>query len=231
MIDASRFALRHNAFWMDHAPTSEHLVRRINLAYLQRWSPPLAKPAAGFRAAFVAECAFATFCGRLAGLAGTALDEEALRDARARLTPLVEDERLLDEPLSQDEDAQRYDMAAQMTRFFHQNGASIATRPTFRGCGYVDASEGDVIAGSTLFEVKAVDRPVRGIDLRQLLTYCALDYASRDHVVECVGVFNPRRGVFFQMEVGTLCREVSGGAPQELFDRVIHALSSGDISR
>ncbi|GAA4481148.1 hypothetical protein [Gluconacetobacter asukensis] len=231
MIDASSFATLHNAFWAEHAPTSEHFVRRLNLEYTERWSPPIDKPREKIRAAFVSEFAFARFCGRASGLDPSQLDTAAFTETKKRLIPLMDDSKELDLPLSLIEKNQVKHLEESLVGFFGRRGKELYIRPIFKGCGYVDSSEADVISGSCLFEIKAVDRPFRSVDIKQLVTYYALNHASRQFDLESIGIFNPRRSVWFEMNFDEVSREISGQSAQELCDNVVLAVSSGDISR
>jgi len=229
VIDASSFAAHHNAFWADHTPTSEHFVRRLNLEHTERWSPPIDKPEEQIRAAFVSEFAFSQFCGQADGVNAAQLDTIAIAETRKRLLPLMDNPATLDEPFTKAEKDQAQKLENNLTGFFRRG--ALRTRPVFKGCGYIDASEGDVISGSCLFEIKAVDRPFRSVDIRQLVTYCALNHASGQFELDSLGVFNPRRGLWFAMSFDEVCREISGQSAQDLFDGVVHSISSGDISR
>lgn len=231
MIDASSFAAHHNAFWASQTPTSEHFVRRLNLEYAERWTVPLDKPREQIRAAFVAELAFSRFCAKVAGTPEHEIMDPALKEARKHLWSLVADPATLEEKLSETEEMQMLGLEINLDSFFSSRGTYTVTRPLFRGCGYIDTSEGDILSGSCLFEVKAVDRPFRSIDIRQLVTYCALNHLSAQFELESMGVFNPRRGVYFETTIDKVSREISGQPSQELFDSIIHAISSGEISR
>jgi hypothetical protein len=108
---------------------------------------------------------------------------------------------------------------------------SLVVSPQFEGCGIVDTCVGDVLIGPVLYEVKAGDRPVRSIDIRQLLTYAALNFAKKHRPIDRIGLVNPRLGKFFEIDLDTLCEEVGGGdGPSELLERIIYKLSSGEIS-
>lgn len=231
MIDASGFATHHISFWSDCAPTLEHFVRRLNLDYVERSEPPLFKPSSRFRAAFVAEVAFSRLCLATQGISKETLQGKAVSEGRLRLTPLLNDPTVLDKPLSKDERLQVGLIEGRLAGFFKSRMDRLSVRPVFRGCGFIDASEGDAICGKTLYEVKAVDRSFRSVDVRQLITYCALNHASRQYDILKVGLYNPRRGVFFEMDIDRVCREMAGISRQELFDGITHVLSSGDISR
>ena len=231
MIDASSFAAYHSAFWADHTPTSEHFVRRVNLEYAERWSIPVPKPKKPIRAAFVAELAFSRFCARITNVPKEEIDRFAVEEAISRLLPLTEDPTSLKRPVSSIEKKQASDLESKLSSFFSARRPATLTRPVFHGCGYIDNSEGDILSGSCLFEVKTVDRRFRSADVRQLITYCALNQYSLQYTLDTIGLFNPRRGVYFEATVDDVSREISGQSAQELFDNIVYAISSGDISR
>jgi hypothetical protein len=107
----------------------------------------------------------------------------------------------------------------------------VIVRPKFFGCGIIDACYGDAIVGGTLFEVKAGERGFRSIDIRQLLTYAALNHISRGYEIRCVGLINPRTGISFEMNLDDVCFEVSGMGAPDMLSKVVQVISSGDISR
>ena len=230
-MDASSFATHHNAFWADHAPTSEHFVRRINLAYAERWSVPLLKPKRPIRAALVAELAFSRWSAKMDKVDATVVDVLAYEETVRRLLPLIEDPAILKKPITSLEAKESVLLEAELHSFFSSRSGQTLARPVFFGCGYIDESEGDILSGSSLFEVKSVDRPFRSVDIRQLITYCALNHSSQQYRVDSIGVFNPRRGTYFEIRVDEVAQEISGRSSQELFDSIIYAVSSGDISR
>jgi hypothetical protein len=132
--------------------------------------------------------------------------------------------------LSDEENREVAEISSSLSRFFNASKPLIP-RPIFAGCGYVDASEGDAIFGSTLFEVKTVERPVRSSDIRQTITYAALNAASNQFDIQNVGLFNPRRGLYCDIGIEHVCSEISGRPAQELLAIIIQAISSGEISR
>ncbi|TBW34518.1 hypothetical protein EYW49_18195 [Siculibacillus lacustris] len=231
MIDASSFSSRHNAFWSNYTPTSEHYVRRINLEYAERWSPPLDKPMVPIRAALVAELAFARVCAKLSDIQADKIENIALADARRRMRPLLQDPLTLDHSITPEEDSQTSHMERILHSFFISKKKRIITRPVFAGCGYIDTSEGDIVIGGCLYEIKTVDRPFRSMDVRQLITYCALNNQSKQFDITNIGIINPRRGLYFEASVDAVSYEISGVSIQNLYDFIVHAISSGDISR
>jgi len=239
VIDASTFALSFNAFWNAHSPTCEHFVRQLNLGGLDRYFAPMAAVASGTkRRALIAEYAFSLFVERRRDVSERSefsRQSESMRaweEAARRLAPYSAQGLDIKSPLNDAENEEALELASRLGRIFDFSEL-VVLRPMFPGCGYVDASEGDVIFGSTLYEVKTVDRPVRSSDIRQTITYAALNAAaeSRAFNIERVGLFNPRRGQLFSLDIDEVCSEISGRSAQELFEMVIQALSSTGISR
>jgi hypothetical protein len=239
VIDASTFALSYNAFWNAYSPTCEHFVRRLNLGGLDRYFAPMAAAASKTkRRALIAEYAFSLFVERR-GAAATFADvsvelqrKRAWEEATRRLAPYASQGLDIATALDDEENGEVSELASRLDRAFDLS-ESIVLRPMFPGCGYVDASEGDVIFGTTLFEVKTVDRPVRSSDIRQTITYAALNAASPSggFKIDGVGLFNPRRGQLCRFEIDNVCSEISGRSAQELFEAIIQALSGAGISR
>jgi len=110
-------------------------------------------------------------------------------------------------------------------------GKSIITRPHFIGCGIVDNCEGDILVGTTLYELKNVERDFRLTDIRQLLTYCALNTASGRRDIDTVGLINARSGLSYKMNVNKLSFLVAGVSSDELFGDVIRYITADSPSR
>jgi hypothetical protein len=108
------------------------------------------------------------------------------------------------------------------------SGNSIEVSPVFPGCGIIDECVGDVYFSNSLYEVKAGARLFRSIDVRQLLTYAALNKAAPRRSLTEIGLFNPRSGVAFTAPLEEICVEVAGLKADELlgdYDRhdITHA--------
>lgn len=96
-----------------------------------------------------------------------------------------------------------------MLDYFPKN-EGIIVRPTFPGCGTISACEGDILAGDCLYEIKAGDRAFRISDLRQLLVYSALAFASGSLTFVNIGLFNPRTGHSWLRSLDEVCLAISG---------------------
>lgn len=102
----------------------------------------------------------------------------------------------------------------------------IVTAPLFLGCGILNAAEGDVWADNMLVEVKAGERSFSVYDIRQLLTYCALNYqGGNKYVIENIELFNPRVGVSFSESLDEVSRNVGSMSSAELLSEIISFVS------
>jgi hypothetical protein len=119
-------------------------------------------------------------------------------------------------------------LARRITDFVttHAVGKAVEIYPSFAGCGVVQPAQGDILIGCDLYEVKAVDRTFRAIDVRQLLVYGALDFAKPPRRLRRVGLLNPFQGVWEIWAVDELCVTIGGLPASELFRRVITYVSS-----
>jgi hypothetical protein len=129
------------------------------------------------RRAVIAEYAFSLFVERRrnsSSVVGETLEQVAWSTAAQRLAPYANQGLDIEGRLNDDEAREVEEIAISLARFFNAS-KPVVLRPVFAGCGYVDASEGDVIFGSTLYEVKTVERPVRSSDLRQTIAAEIID--------------------------------------------------------
>lgn len=237
MIDASTFAASYNAFWNVNTPMCEDFVRRINLGLVDRVWPPLAASNTTKQRAVIAEYAFSLFVERERGLmADCQLPSRAGVEAAAweateqHLRPYVGQGLELQREFDSEAKEEISSIAARLNQFF-RGAAPCVFRPLLRGCGFIDASEADIIHGPVLFEIKTVDRTFRSTDVRQTITYAALNYAARQYEIDSVGLVNPRRGQVYQCSLDEACWEISGRPAEKLLSLVIQAIAGGDISR
>lgn len=98
-------------------------------------------------------------------------------------------------------------------------------QPTFAGCGIVETCQGDVLVGKTLIEVKAGARNYRSIDLRQLLTYCALNFASKTRDISSICLVNPRRGLYIVKTIDEVCASMAGRSESVVLATIVDQLS------
>ncbi|HEY1537724.1 MAG TPA: hypothetical protein VGF76_27075 [Polyangiaceae bacterium] len=94
--------------------------------------------------------------------------------------------------------------------FLNATTAQLVVSPTFAGCGWLSECNGDVLAGRVLYEIKSGDRLFRALDVKQILVYCALNYASNRCQIDEICLVNPREGVHFSESLNVLCEGMTG---------------------
>jgi hypothetical protein len=234
LISETKFSRYSSSTWKSLTPTMEIFIRKINLELYEREFDPMTSNVHPSRRGFVNEIAFQFFIESMASPSITeGAQDRAISKARA-LIVRIEDSRLSDvSPLKPEEMLDAREQLRRLRIFFEKqsNGATIELSPTFAGCGIIDTCNGDIYFGNMLFEVKAGDRSFRSIDLRQVLTYAALNYAQSKRRIDRVGLFNPRMGISFSTGINELCVEVSGHSASHTLSEIVRVISSGEISR
>ena len=235
MIGATRFAGAYGSFWRDVTPTIDLFVRKINLELSERVEPPQDYRVDPTRSALIAETAFALFDqqSRYDGDRTNFFEnfvERAAAEARGRLALLNVEH--IDRVLSAEELNTVEELFHRLSLFFaERHGRRLVTRPSFPGCGFIDRSEADVIYDDTLFEVKTVERNVRSVDIKQLITYATLNHISGSYFIRDIGIYNPRRGTECSMGLDDVCLKISGVSAIELLELIAYSVASGEISR
>ena len=232
MISEVSFATQHTSLWHILAPNSERFVRRINLN-IDRYGvdhPFLDPPN---RRGYLNETAF-----QLVKLRQSEPDVslfEAVSIARKRLALLdrpQQEGNLSDPSPSETESILAMEQSlGEFVRWQSKEASTVVFEPVFPGCGFLNASVGDLLIGDTLYEVKAGDRLFRSTDLRQLMTYCAMNFVAKKYDVRRAGCINPRRGTYFVLDLETIAHEMAGKSSPELFSEIVYYLSNSGVSR
>ena len=238
MISETTLATSYTSFWKGLTPNSERFIRRLNLN-LERYSRPIKSEASPERRAFINEAGFRLFARtygkkipRESNL--TALKTEIFDGVRTylrRFSGVAEED--LTAPTEEEllEVEIICDSIGTFVRRRTLRGEAINVAPRFKGCGILDASEGDLLIADTLFEIKAGDRSFRATDIRQLLIYCALNSINHMYQINRIGCLNPRTGTYFEVDLDTLGIEMSSKSSVELLSDILYFVSSGDTSR
>lgn len=230
MISEISFATQRASLWHILAPSSERFVRRINLN-VERYDFEHELADAPARRGFLNEIAFQ--CARLKLTTNTSAVEEATRTARENFRQLDRSKNESAELTS--EEVRTVAVIEESLVAFVQKrttpSTSVIFEPAFPGCGLLNASFGDLLIDDTLYEVKAGDRQFRSTDLRQLITYCAMNFSAKKYQIIKAGFVNPRRGIYFVLDLDTIANEIAGKSSAELFSDIIYFLSDSGISR
>jgi hypothetical protein len=236
MISETTFSENYTSTWRMLAPAMDIFVRKMNLELYEREYPILNSSVSPTRRGFVNEIAFNVFCHSQEQDVQHSWTQDvlarAIHEAQNKLSRLKQPT-----PETQPPDGiELLDCAEQLRRFRSfflrsARSAELKIHPRYPGAGIIDSCEGDIQFDRTLFEVKAGHRTFRSVDIKQLLTYSALNNAAGLQPLERVGLFNPRMGISFTSTLDSICLEVSGCPAAELLHEIIRVVSGGDISR
>ncbi len=237
LIDALRFATSYNAVWSTLTPTCESFIRRVNLDGLERFAPPMTGIATKQRVQ-IAELGFSHFVELVLERENNGKrDREsifaaAVNEVDKRLRHMEQRGFVYDKKLRDDEIAEAIEISSRIQQFIvHMETKNVIVRPHIQGCGIIDESEADIISDRTIIEIKTVDRQFRSIDIRQAITYAALNSINSKYTIDDLCLCNPRSGLYYIGNVEDVCHEISGISSVELFNEIISIISSGAPSR
>ncbi len=232
MISERKLASGFASLWHEVTPMADTYWRTQNL-YTTHFARPIENIVNPQLRAFTSELAFETFFQQrdnsfvsrqgARALAITCAPRVVTYISRFAdgIVPAVasEEEAAIEEALT---------LLNRLTMYFGEVEARkpLTIRPSFPGCGIVNDCQGDVVAGNTLYEVKAVDRGFRITDLRQLIIYAALGRSSRAFRFERLGLLNPRTSQCWVRDVDEISYAIAGTSGVELLDAVVEAISS-----
>ncbi len=216
----------------------EPWVRAVNIRLYERYAKPVKAVADPKRRSFVNDVAFAVFEDAVA--AKRDIDYKYPSDKHVQLISRNVRRQLAAAGyrsgttygLRERERGEARAIARQTHEFFREvEKHELLLSPALPGCGFIVQSYGDVIAGATIYEVKAGERSFRSADFRQLLVYSALNYAAGKYKISHLGILNPRLGTYFRTTIEDVARSVSGLTSAELFEEIVQFVSSGAVSK
>jgi hypothetical protein len=238
VISERIFAERYTSFWRQALPMGKEVTDAINNDLRQQFAGYRRQPDRDVRHDLISEVSLRWFAARVvegrladrppeAGELQRLATEASAFVARLRGSPVPELPPPSPTEVSEAEDLTRILVAFVSAQ---DDRGSIVPRPPFAGCGLLAACRGDLLIGQTLYEVKAVDRGFHQPDVRQLVTYCALNFAAPRYDIRRIGLVNPQRGTFFRSDLEWIVRNLAGRGAAELFHEIVDFLSTERIS-
>jgi len=211
--------IHQSSAWNSITPTLERVVRWCNREAILSGAPIRSgsRVADPFTSSLISEAGF-----RIASLGAIRLPiqfpslEHEIRRYVQEL-PNIEQESI--RVLTISDWAEAFAIARSI-RQFASSFQSVEFSPYVPGCGIVVHAEADILADGGLIEVKTVNRNFRSSDLRQLLAYAAMLYAT-GRPVNNLAVLNPRLGLTAALPVSQLARAAGAGTGVELMQDLI----------
>lgn len=228
MISERKFSNKFSSFWKQLLPMGEPFVRRLNLACERQVSPlESSMPVDRDKRAVINELSFRLFKeNAFENIVSKQRMNELSNKVISYIEKLSHSIPQID-PLTKEELEEAVALADSLASFFNAPDlASLKFWPSFRGCGNIHECKGDIILQDKLIEVKAGDRHFRINDIRQIITYLALNFSSQQYVINNVELINPRTGLYFQASAKTIIEECSGIQPVDIFSDIVEFISN-----
>lgn len=247
MISERTFAHSFSGFWAELLPLlNPSLVHMINEGYKERLTNIIGLPlnevdkkGKSGDSSVIAEFAF--FITKMAVEKGISVkqvfkNETIVKSAMKCAIITVERYESSSKPittsLENNELEEVLELALNYERFFRQRKGkgAIEFYPKIPGAGFILSCQADISIGSSLFEVKTVNRNIAGKDIRQLIVYLALQAATGERRWRKAGFFNPRRALYQEFDIDNVILRMSGGRPSiEVFQELIDFVCVRDI--
>ncbi|WP_127575732.1 hypothetical protein [Paenibacillus barengoltzii] len=237
MISEKEFIFNFSFFWKSILPTSSLFLKKINDELYTKEYEYLNSGITGRRRSFISYVSFQIYvCFANKQYQEDQFTFETYKliepEYIKRFCELDSDDSEITLPLNVIEYEETMILAQRLYKFFSSNyNNQIVTNPAFKGCGYLNNCYGDIIADDTLYEIKMVNRNFRIQDCKQLLTYSALNYATKQYQINNVALFNSRSGKLVKMNIDDFCLTLSGKSATFLFGEIIEFISGGGVSR
>ncbi|MFI9840403.1 hypothetical protein ACIHFD_25440 [Nonomuraea sp. NPDC051941] len=222
MISVRRFSLQ-GSIWRQRTPMMEQLVRWIN-SRVAPFGRPINVSHEPNRSALVSETAF-----RRAAVGAPLFRHDDGSENAARDLLLLLPRGLYGEAVLTEAEQLEVDLVQQNIMHY----ASTLTKAIYfhpvPGCGVVSAATADIVDANGITEIKAVGRAFRGNDLRQLLTYAAMLYASGAST-QRLNLYNPRRAILFSSGLDEISLSVCGRSSVELMQDLVDDMIGFQVS-
>lgn len=240
MISEKEFIKRYKTFWDYLIPLGEKFVKDIKIIHGERYNVPIESNVDPNGRALISEISFNLFkeANKKKMKIGRDYPSDLLlKNLIVHSKNAVRSLERLDEIISRDLLQEEIDESLALARllqeyFAHmENETTMTIHPIIKGCGFIDHCLVDVITGDTLYEIKSGGQPFKIVDIKQIIVYCSLNYASLQYNVKNIAMYNPRLGIYFKKDVDEFSDLVSGRSASDLFMEVIEYVSSGGVSK
>jgi len=228
MISERKFSNSYTSFWNQLLPTADLFLKKLNLTSGRYCLPTDSIILDRNKRAIINELAFRIFNKRIKK--EKFFLEILIRSVISYIKRLAPYETNI-VSLSEEEIAEAKEISQGLSIYFNsvekvEDSAEVIIWPSFKGCGQLDECKGDIIYNNQLIEVKAGDRHFKIIDIRQIITYLALNFNSKQFELNQIALVNPRTGLYFNCSVNDLIESTSGKKPVDIFSEIIYFLSA-----
>jgi len=233
MFSERKFSTIFSSYWNQVLPRADTYLRRINLS-CERYRSEISSllPADRDRRSLINELGFRLFMEySQVGKISDKRKQELCRAVCRYISSLTKVQTHSMKSISEDELEEASEIASSIKEYFRGNSSGLIFWPVFSGCGMINECQGDILQANDLLEIKAGDRGFRAADLRQVITYCGLNFSSKQYNLENIILLNPRHGLYYQAPIKDVIEECSGQNATDFFYEFIDYISTGANSR
>lgn len=225
MNSARRLIESSSSLWRELAPMLPNYVKHVNMGGYDRFDPPMRRETDKARHFLINEMAFKCFAGGITstGVAAKAIYNGLQAKWSARLPANLAIRNALTE-LEAEELLELISRLVVYKRAIDSDPAEFEkVVPAF---GRLENVEIDILTSTSIFEVKAGERPFRSIDFRQLILAAAVLGSDQRKLV----LLNPREGVIWTESLTDFIETVCLRSMSELMPEIYYYLSDSGIS-
>lgn len=235
MISEKVFIKNYTGFWNSLFPLHNAFMKGVILECSQHQSD-IELTTTGRRFSFVSEVGFQIFVlctERQIPISDITFNSDLYKQVEGKCHEKFElfhdDDSTIRDSLSRNEFDDAIKIIHSLNRKFL--GRTVTVNPQFTGCSIIDTCYGDILIGNTLYEIKSVTRNFNIIDFRQLITYCALNYVSKIHSINSIGLYNPKRNMTYEIDLELFASAIAGAFIHDIYWDILNFISHDDTSK
>jgi hypothetical protein len=228
MISEITFSKRFTSFWNQLLPNERHYVRLINDGLFEVVDPPTGDKNRKENIALINEASFEIYKEILNKIINihqlhttefynSKIFSDLTLKVMERLSKFAYGSKFT-LPLVSNEKETIKKLTLRLHSKYPSHLANIRIPPFFPGCGYINSAHGDLHINAKLIEIKSGARNFSVVDMRQVLTYCTLNFYSKTPLpIDTIELYNPRMGICYSSEINKLCNDLGSLDQEELF--------------
>lgn len=236
MINEKRFAESYNSFWNTILPMSASAVKNLKIIS-HNVNDVIEYEYIPKRRALINHFSFNIYKYSIKKKCSISIikkDSELIKKllclTQKQLSAFISKDLPNLEDLNRNEMQESIQIAENLEMFFKKHykksNTKIIANPKFRGCGIINNCYGDILIDKDLYEIKATKKYFEPKDIRQLLTYCALNFNNKRYNIENIGIYNPKVGLYFKINVNDICSLASGNNSITIFNSIVDFVST-----
>jgi len=233
LITVTEITRNYASMWNRTFPFISNLVRKTNLQS-ETFDDHILSKTVPARRALVNEIGFRMF-EKVIELKRDELDETiigTLTEQTCKYIAGLEQTDTVSLP-DTNEKEESSQISLRLKQYFDRNEKNIEVlvSPVFTGCGVISSCVADVLAGDTLYEIKAGEREFRVSDIKQLIVYSTLNFSRHRENIKNIALLNPRLGKFVKFNLKESIEIASGKAAADAFYEFINYFDNPDDFR